>query len=149
MARVLITGMSGAGKSTLLSELAQRGHTTVDTDYGDWVLADGRWNETRMAALLADDSDLVVSGTVSNQGMFYDRCEHIVLLSAPVDVLIERVRTRRSNPYGRTAEQRSEITGYVETVEPQLRRGATLELDGRLPMAELADVIELLIASDR
>jgi predicted ATPase len=32
MARVLITGMSGAGKSTLLYELAQRGHTTVDTD---------------------------------------------------------------------------------------------------------------------
>jgi hypothetical protein len=113
------------------------------------VLADGLWDETRMATLLADHLDLFVSGTVSNQGVFYDRFEHIVLLSAPVDVLIERVRTRRSNPYGRTAEQRSEITGYVETVEPQLRRGAALELDGRLPVADLADVIELLLASDR
>jgi dephospho-CoA kinase len=149
MARVLITGMSGAGKSTLLYELAQRGHNIVDTDYGGWVLEDGLFDETRMAALLADHPDLVVSGTVSSQGMFYDRFEHVVLLSAPVEVLIERVRTRRSNPYGRTAEQRSEITGYVETVEPQLRRGATLELDGRLPVAELADVIELLLASDR
>ena len=85
--------------------------------------------------------DLVVSGTVSNQGMFYDRFEQVVLLSAPVEVLIERARTRRSNPYGRTAEQRAEITGYVETVEPLLRNGATLELDGRLPVAERANVV--------
>jgi shikimate kinase len=149
MARVLVTGMSGAGKSTLLDELAHRGRSTVDTDYGGWVLADGRWDEARMAALLAGHPDLVVSGTVSNQGMFYVRFEHVVLLSAPVEVLIERARTRRSNPYGRTAAQRAEITGYVETVEPLLRNGATLELDGRLPVAELADVVDLLLASDR
>jgi hypothetical protein len=117
MARVLVTGMSGAGKSTLLDELAHRGHSTVDTDYGGWVLAGGLWDETRMARLLADRSDLVVSGTVSNQRTFYDRFEHMVLLSAPVEVLLERVRTRRSNPYGRTSEQRAEIVGYVETVD--------------------------------
>src|SRR5689334_9089302 len=121
MARVLVTGMSGAGKSTLLDELARRGHATVATDYGDWVPADGLGDERRMAALLAERADLIVSGTVSNQGLFYDRFEHIVLLSAPVDVLLERVRTGRSNPYGRTAEQRSEIAGYVATVEPLLR----------------------------
>jgi hypothetical protein len=31
---------------------------------------------------------------------------------------------------------------YLRTVEPLLRRGATLDLDGRRPVAELADVIE-------
>jgi hypothetical protein len=30
---------------------------------------------------------VVVSGTVENQGRFYDRFEHVVLLSAPVQVL--------------------------------------------------------------
>jgi hypothetical protein len=33
----------------------------------------------------------------------------------------------------------------VETVEPLLRRGATLELDGQRPASELADAIEQLV----
>ncbi|MFD3403516.1 AAA family ATPase [Kribbella sp. NPDC058693] len=142
MARVLVTGMSGVGKTTVLEELRRRGHLTVDTDYDGWVLADGRWDEGRMDRLLREQPDVVVSGTVENQGRFYDRFEQVVLISAPVEVLIERVSTRTNNPYGRTAEQQAEIATYVETVEPLLRQGATLELDGRKPVAELADLIE-------
>ena len=145
MARVLVTGMSGAGKTTLLDALAARGHRTVDTDHDGWVLADGTWDEPRMAALLAGEGEVVVSGTVANQGAFYDRFEHVVLLTTPLEVLLERVRTRTTNPYGSTREQRDEIAGYVDTVEPLLRAGATLVLDGRRPVAELADVVEGLV----
>jgi len=60
MARTLITGMSGAGKSTVLTELARRGHQTVDTDYGGWVTAQGLWDEVRMTALLASEPDVFV-----------------------------------------------------------------------------------------
>jgi shikimate kinase len=84
---------------------------------------------------------------VENQGRFYDRFDHVVLLSAPVDVLLERVRTRTSNSYGKSAQQRAEIVHYVETVEPLLRSGATVELDGRRPLAELTDVVEALLES--
>ena len=97
-----------------------------------------------MSELLDRHDDVVVSGAVENQGRFYDRFEHVVLLSAPVEVLVERVATRTNNPYGRSAEQQAEIRQYVVDVEPLLRRGATLELDGRLPVGELADVIEAL-----
>ncbi|WP_432881095.1 AAA family ATPase [Kribbella sp. CA-245084] len=142
MARVLVTGMSGAGKTTVLDELRRRGWLAIDTDYDGWVGADGRWDERRMDQLLADEPDLVVSGTVENQGRFYDRFEQVVLIRAPVEVLIERVSTRTNNPYGRTAEQQAEIAAYVETVEPLLRSGATVELDGRKPVGELADLIE-------
>ena len=145
MARVLVTGMSGGGKSTLLAELRRRGHLTVDTDHDDWVLADGTWDEQRMDQLLAGHPDVVVCGTVDNQGRFYDRFEHVVLLSAPLPVLLERVRTRPDNPYGRAAEHRAEIARYLEEVEPLLRRGATLEVDGRRPVAELADAGEVLL----
>lgn len=145
MARVLVTGMSGAGKSTLLDELRRRGHQAVDTDEGGWEPSVGTWDERRMDRLLAEHRDLVVSGTVENQGRFYDRFEHVVLLSAPLPVLLDRVGRRTNNPYGRTAEQRAEIAGYVETVEPLLRQGATLELDGRMPVAHLADVVETLV----
>lgn len=76
--------------------------------------------------------------------MFYDRFDHVVLLSAPVEVLIERISSRTNNPYGRTLEQQGEVRRYVADVEPLLRRGASLELDGRHPVADLADSIEAL-----
>ena len=142
MPRVLVTGMSGAGKSTLLTELARRGRHTLDTDYGGWVRSDGTWDELRMEELLATRRDVVVSGTVENQGRFYDRFDHVVLLSAPVEVLIERVARRSNNPYGRTPEQQAEIRRYVAEVEPLLRAGATLELDGRRPVGEVADAVD-------
>lgn len=130
--------MSGAGKSTLLAELGRRGYATVDTDYDGWTRPDGLWDEERMAELLRAP-DVVVSGTVANQGRFYDRFEHVVLLTAPLATLLERVGKRMDNPYGKTPEQRAEIARNLSEVEPLLRRGATLVLDGRRPAALLAD----------
>jgi shikimate kinase len=138
--------MSGAGKSTLLDEMSRRGYEAVDTDHDGWTLPDGTWDEPRMTALLAGQAEIVVSGTVDNQGRFYDRFNHVVLLSAPLDVLLYRVATRSNNPYGRKAEHQAEIERYVAEVEPLLRRGATLELDGQRPVGELADIVEGLLA---
>ena len=137
--------MSGVGKSTLLDELSRRGYETVDTDNGGWHRPDGTWDERRMGALLDRLATVVVSGTAENQGRFYDRFHHVVLLSAPLAVLIERVVGRSNNPYGKTAEQQADIESYVREVEPLLRRGATVTLDGRRPVGELADVVEQLI----
>jgi shikimate kinase len=147
MPRVLITGMSGAGKSTVLDELRRRGSLTVDTDYDGWVLPDLTWDEPRMQLLLDRYPDVVVSGAVENQARFYDRFEHIVLLSAPLEVLLLRVAHRTGNPYGKKPNEREEIARYVESVEPLLRLGATAELDARRPVAELADAIERLIST--
>ena len=148
MARVLVTGMSGAGKTTVLDELRRRGHLAVDTDFDGWELPDGRWDEPRMQQLLASNPHVIVSGTVENQGLFYDNFEHVVLLSAPLRVLVERVSTRTNNPYGTTPDQQAEIARYLDTVEPLLRQGATLELDGQRPATEVADVIEDLVTQN-
>lgn len=131
MARVLVTGMSGVGKSTVLTELRRRGRLAVDTDYDGWGLPDGTWDEPRMEQLLAWRSEVVGSGTVENQSRFYDRFEHVVL----------------NNPYGKSPEQQAEIARYVQTVEPLLRKAATVELDGRRSVAELADAIEHLVSA--
>lgn len=136
--------MSGTGKSTLLHVLAERGHLTVDTDYDGWTLDDGRWDATRMSKLLDREPDVVVAGTVDNQGDFYDRFDHVVLLSAPLDVLIQRVSSRTTNSYGQTADEQAEIAQYVQTVEPLLRRTATTELDGQASVSELAAAVEEL-----
>jgi shikimate kinase len=147
MSRVLVTGMSGAGKSTILDELHRRGVLTVDTDYDGWETPEGTWDESRMDGLLAQHQDIVVSGTVENQGQFYDRFEHIVLLSAPLEVLVRRLRDRTNNSYGKSSAERADVGRYVETVEPLLRRGATVELDGQRPIAELADAVERLVST--
>jgi dephospho-CoA kinase len=142
---VLVTGMSGVGKSTLLAGLARRGHRVVDTDYDGWVLDDGRWDELRMHELLAHAGTVVVSGTVENQGQFYGCFDHVVLLSAPLRTLLDRVMKRTSNPYGKRAEERAQIAHNLETVEPLLRRTATLELDGRAEPDSLVAAVEMLI----
>lgn len=147
VARVFVTGMSGVGKTTVLDELRHRGVFTVDTDYDGWELSDGTWDGPRMEQLLAEHQDVVISGTVENQVEFYNRFQHIVLLSAPPEVLIKRVRERTNNPYGKSLEERAEIAHYIRTVEPFLRRGATVELDGQRPVGELADAIERLVST--
>lgn len=118
---------------------------TVDTDYDGWTLGDGRWDAARMSGLLARESDVVVAGTVDNQGDFYDCFDHVVLLSAPLEVLIGRVSSRTTNPYGRTAAEQAEIVRYVQTVEPLLRKTASVELDGQAGASELARAVEALI----
>jgi hypothetical protein len=62
-----------------------------------------------MSDLLDRVTSIVVSGTVENQAKFYDRFDHIVLLSAPLETLTARVTTRASNPYGSRPEEQREI----------------------------------------
>jgi dephospho-CoA kinase len=148
---VLVTGMSGTGKSAALAELARRGHQVVDTDeggYSDEVRSSdgGReqlWREQRIEALLDghDKGVLFVSGCVANQGRFYPRFDAVVLLTAPAEVILERVAARTTNDFGKSDEERRRILGDQARVEPLLRQGATTELDTRAPLAEVVDAL--------
>lgn len=149
MKRVLITGMSGTGKSSLLHELAARGYRTVDTDYDDYFqTTDGEtlWREDRISALLSSAPDdlpgvLFVQGTTRNQVLFYPRFHHIVLLSAPPQILAERLATRTTNPYGKDPADLAETLRNQQTVEPLLRAAATLEVVTTVPVARVADIV--------
>jgi dephospho-CoA kinase len=144
MRRILVTGMSGTGKSSALAELAQRGFRAVDTDEPGWTVEDaegGRcWVENRIDELLADDgSTLFVSGTVSNQGRFYDRFDAVVLLSAPAEELLQRIADRSTNDYGKSEDERDLILTHLCEVEPLLRATCTHEVDASLPLADVVD----------
>jgi dephospho-CoA kinase len=143
---VLVTGMAGTGKSSALAELAHRGHRVVDTDYGGWIErgAEPLWREDRIDQLLNEHENgvLFVSGCVANQGKFYPRFDAVVLLSAPADVILERVAGRNTNDFGKTDSEREQILSDLAAVEPLLRRGATTDIDARAPLAEVVDALE-------
>jgi hypothetical protein len=143
--------MSGTGKSTALAELARRGFDTVDTDEPGWKewRGDGWfWREDRMRELLAAARarTLYVSGCVSNRGRFHDVFDAVVLLSAPPEVLLERIAGRTTNPYGKAPAERELILGQLASVEPRLRATCTHEIDAR---TRLGDVVETLVAIGR
>jgi len=152
MSRVLVTGMSGTGKSSALAELGRRGYRVVDTgdpgwrEYREYVESSDElhrgewlWVEERITGLLDSDDDgsLFVEGCVRNQSKFYDRFNAVVLLSAPADVILDRVARRTTNNYGRTPFQKAMILDDLATVEPLPRQGCTHELDASRPLADI------------
>lgn len=154
MAKVLVTGMSGTGKSSALSVLQARGHRVVDADAPNWSMSavdaegadDWIWREDLMTRLLDEhrDGHLFVAGCATNQGKFYRSLDHIVLLSAPGDVLLDRVARRTNNPYGKSAEEQALILRYLREVEPLLRRTCTAEIDATAPLEDVVRRLEAI-----
>jgi len=159
MSKILVTGMSGTGKSSALAELGRRGYRVVDTDdpgwreyreyvepvndvhRGEWL-----WVEERITELLVSDDgrSLFVQGCVRNQTAFYNRFDAVVLLSAPADVMLDRVARRTTNEYGKTPLERAMILDDLANIEPLLRAGCTHELDASRPLDEVvADLIAI------
>jgi thymidylate kinase len=78
----------------------------------------------------------------SNQGTFYPRFDAVVLLSAPADVILERVGSRETNEFGKSDAERDRILDDLAKVEPVLRAGAIAEIDTRVPLDEVVDALE-------
>jgi dephospho-CoA kinase len=155
----LVTGMSGTGKSSALAELGRRGYRVVDTDdpgwreyrpyvqppdemhRGEWL-----WVEEKMARLLDSDHgrSLFVQGCVRNQSKFYDRFDAVVLLSAPPEVILDRIARRTTNSYGKTPVERAMILDDLARIEPLLRQRCTQELDASRPLDQVvADLVAI------
>ncbi|WP_157245141.1 AAA family ATPase [Nonomuraea typhae] len=148
MPKVLITGMSGTGKSSVVRRLGERGHRAVDTDYGDWshrVDDEWIWREDAIAGLLDEEGSVFVAGCMSNQVRFYPRFDHVVLLSAPAEVMLARIEARTGNPYGKSPGERQAILDDLAEIEPLLRQSASLEIDTRAPLDEVVRRLERLM----
>ena len=70
----------------------------------------------------------------------------IVLLSAPADVILERIENRTTNKYGKDPGERALVLADLDSTEPRLRRTCTHEIDATKPVDE---VVEALIGIGR
>jgi len=154
--------MSGTGKSSVIGALAARGYRAVDADASglsevvsvpddeltglgpglDWV-----WREDRIRDLLATDDTgvLFLGGCSPNHGLFYPRFDHIILLTVPAGVIVERFATRTTNPFGKRLEEVARTLDLIHTVEPLLRRGAGHVIDTSIPLDRVvAEVLRIV-----
>lgn len=158
MKRVLITGMSGTGKSAVIQELLARGYRAHDLDAPEWsewidtdpsdVLTPSRgkdwvWREDRVRALLSatGDGKLFISGCAENMDRFFPLLDTVILLSAPVATLMERLAARPIDRYGHAAEERRKVADLTATIEPLLRQSADGEIDTRRPVHATVDEV--------
>lgn len=154
MAKVLVTGMSGTGKSACLEILDSRGYNCIDTDTDEWSIwvmqSDGSpdwiWREDVINSFLDkhEYGQLFVAGCKTNQGKFYSRFDHVVLLSAPAEIIMQRVTNRSTNPYGKRDEERRDTLRYLSEIEPRLRATATIEIDATAPLIDVVDQLQRL-----
>ncbi len=90
------------------------------------------------------ERSLFVGGGASNQSKFYNRFDAVVLLTAPADVMFDRVGRRTTNDYGKSPLERAMILEDLAVVVPLLREGCTHELDASRPLDEVvADLIAI------
>lgn len=101
------------------------------------------WDLDRLRALIDGHRKgwLFIAGCVANQGAVYDHFDAVVLLSAPVDVILERVADR-VNPFGSTADDRTKIANDLAAFEPLLRAGADREIVTTAPVPEAVAALE-------
>lgn len=155
---VLITGMSGTGKSSVIQELAARGYRAYDLDTPEWsqwvdvaasdtlTPAEGKdwvWQEDRVRRLLStpEGGTLFIGGCAENMGSFLPLIDTVILLSAPVETIMERLATRSPNGYGSTSKERRKVRELISTIEPLLRESAQHEIDTRAPVPATVDEI--------
>jgi len=148
---VLLTGVSGAGKSSLVKELRRRDYVAYDADDDGFTepLPDGtwRWRESLVRELFAGRGDGLVffAGCSEEQANF--EFDFKVLLSAPREVVVERLRTRTTNSFGKSKDELERALADMEWVLPVLCRSADLIVDTTRPIDEVADAVLDAIAS--
>jgi shikimate kinase len=125
-----------------LSRRWRRGYKAIDAGDG-WCepLPGGRqrWREDAIGQLLAaeDAGVLFDAGCEENEIRFHPRFDLIVLLSAPAEVLVERLAPRTSNPFGKSPDELERVLDDLRAVEPLLRKAADHEIRTMKPLSDV------------
>lgn len=146
MKRVLLTGISGTGKTSVVDSLSKHGFSTIDMDDPGWSYQDQDghqlWYEAPLQSAINSAGEvLFISGCSETQVKFYPQFTDIILLSSPIEILLDRLENRTNNPYGKLPEQLTKILSDLENIEPLLRLKATLEISTICPLDEVVEKV--------
>lgn len=135
---IYLTGLSGVGKTSALNHLQKLGYKTVDTDYGGYIKEtptdagiERVLDEEKLELLITNSQQapLFISGCYDNQGKFYKDFDVVVLLTANLDVMLERIDQRVSSNYGKSPEERAEVLENYQNVLPLLEKSSDVIID--------------------
>lgn len=107
------------------------------------------WREEAIAALLAiEDADILfVAGCEENQVRLHPQFDHIILLSAPVEILMQRLAARTTNSFGKSPEELRRVLEDITAIEPRLRRIADYEIVTTAPLHEVVTTILQIVGA--
>ena len=144
--RVLLTGVSGTGKSSLVGQLRRLGFEAFDADDDGFstAQADGTWGWRTDAVCspldsFGEDQLVFFAGCSDEQAVV--RFDFKVLLTAPVGVILGRLRSRTTNPFGKTEAERERVLADMEWVVPLLRASADLVIETTKPVNVVAQIV--------
>ncbi|RRD35141.1 hypothetical protein EII31_06990 [Leucobacter sp. OH2974_COT-288] len=154
MKRILLTGMSGVGKSTVLSLLRDEHTMCIDLDETNFVEIDFETGERQICVdqLISymktiSDKDVVIAVCEANQHLVYPMMNKIILLTAPIEVMKERIKVRKNNNYGKTSEDWEKIVRDKIDIEPLLRKGADYVIQTDRELEGIIEKIKLIITN--
>ena len=87
---------------------------------------------------------MFISGCAENMAQFFHLIDIVILLSAPVATIMERLAARSIDGYGHIAQEREKVAELTAAVEPLLRQSADYEIDTRKAIhATVDEVLQL------
>jgi shikimate kinase len=163
MPAFLITGNPGSGKTSMAVELTRRGLTAIDTDeIAGWETSTGAqvsqpehasdewllshrwvWSRARMEGTIRAHASagqhVFLCGIAVNQREMLDLFDKVFLLSLDHETQLARLDAP-ANAH-RNAALRAQILDGRPVFEEEMRSAGVVTLDGRQPIAVLADRI--------
>jgi dephospho-CoA kinase len=164
-----VTGISGSGKSRVREELSKRGYLAYDGDENgitawqdkmtgefvdtsertpgpngspselyDWHMSQKRLEEL---ALESDDQDLFICGTASNRYDLWNMFEKVFCLSVDEETLVQRLKTRTSNDFGKDPNELKDVLSWHKPSEQTDLEMGAISIDATQPIEEVVDEI--------
>ncbi|EEY36005.1 hypothetical protein HMPREF0554_0132 [Pseudoleptotrichia goodfellowii F0264] len=133
--------MSGVGKTTILSMLQDENTICIDLDETDYIEVDIETKERLISIdkLLSyinsiSDKNLILAVCEANQGQIYSLMSAVIVLTASLEVMKERINKRQNNNYGKDKEEWEQIVRNKKEIESLLIRRAdyVIQTDGEI-----------------
>lgn len=163
--KFLITGVAGTGKSTLAKELSRHGYAAYDVEEGfsyhinkqtgeraaypanptpEWYENHERvFDEKVLMNLMKKHRDevLFICSITANQAKYYPEFDKIFLLTAPDEVITERLGSRTNNYFGRHPLELQRVIGRHQQFDDELKALGAQPVDSTRPISIVADEI--------